>query len=242
MTSPGGATIGRGGAVAASWALNILGVLIGVFALFDYGPFPTSVVVCLAAAALAVGLALAFPDWFGLFSDKRRGARGLATLLLAPLLGLIAAAAFGVQLLHLSADLVPALVGAAAGAAGAWLWWLRFRGNWRAWFLMSLLGLLVACAVFEELDTRLDLAPPQLFKVPVTDQYVNHGRRNTSYFVNLPAWGPKSEPDSVEVSPDVYNSIAPGQIVCVVLHHGFLGAPWFIVSVCPQPAAAAPAT
>jgi hypothetical protein len=240
VTSAGAAPAANGGAVAASWVLNTLGVLIGLWALFDYGPFPTSTVICIAAAALAVGLALALPDSFGLFSDKRRGARSLATLLLAPLLGLIAAAAFGVQLLHLSADLIPSVIGAVAGAAGAGLWWLRFRGNWRAWPLVSLLGLLAACAAFEEVDTRMDHAPPQQFKVPVTDQYVNHGRRNTSYFVNLPAWGPKSEPDSVEVSPDVYHDIAPGQIVCVILHRGYLGAPWFIVSVCPQPAAASP--
>ena len=241
MTSTGAAPKAKAGVVAAAWALNVLGVLIGVWAVFDYGPFPTSTVVCLAAAALAVGLAMAFPDAFGLFSDKRLGARSLATLLLAPLLGLIAAAAFGVQLLHLSADLIPALIGAVAGAAGAGLRWLRFRGNWRAWFLMSLLGLLVACAAFEEIDTRMDHAPPQQFEVAATDKYVNHGRRNTSYFVNLPAWGPRNEPDSVEVSPDVYHDIAPGQIVCVILHRGYLGAPWFIVGVCPQGAATPPA-
>src|SRR5271170_1239165 len=192
MTSPGRATVR--GAVAASWALNILGLLIGVWALFEYGAFPWSAVVCVGAAGLAFGLALAFPSSFGLFSDKRRGSRGLATLLLAPLLGLITAQAFGVKLLHLSSDLVPAIAGALVGAMGAGLWWLRFRGNWRAWPLMALLGLLTGCAVFEEVDVQMDRAAPQLFKVPVTDQYVSHGRRSTSYFVALPAWGPNSEP------------------------------------------------
>jgi hypothetical protein len=243
MTSPGGAKAGevkaRNGAVVAAWALNILGVLIAVWSIFEYGPFPWSVVLCPGAMALAVGLSLALPNWFGMFSDKRPGAQGLATLLLAPPLGLITAAAFGVKLLHLSSDLIPAIVGVLAGGAGAGLWWWRFRGNWRSWPLMSLLGLLTACAVFEEVDTRMDRAAPQLFKVPVTDQHVTHGRRSTSYFIDLPAWGPRQEPDSVEVSPDVYDDVAPGQIVCVVLHPGFLGARWFTVGVCPMPPAQA---
>jgi hypothetical protein len=236
MTPPAVAKHGGRGVQAVSWVLNGLGLLIGVWAVFEYGPFPWSAVVCPAAAVAAIAIAMAFPDAFGLFGDKRPGARSLAMMLLAPLIGLIVIAAFGVKLLHLSSDLVPAIVGAVAGALLAGLWWLRFHNNWRAWWLMSALGLLVGCAEFEELDARADHTPPQLFKVPVTAQWVSHGRRNTSYYIDLPPWGPQHEPDSVRVSTDVYDNVAPGDLVCLKLYPGALGARWYTVDVCPPSA------
>jgi hypothetical protein len=234
VTATGGLT-GQGRRVtAAAWGLNILGVAHGVWAPFEFDPIPTSLIACVAASGLAVAFALALPGWFALFDGKARGARSLGALFLAPLIGLIVRAAFTVQLLRLSSDLVPAVVGAVAGGAGAGLWWLRFGGNWRVWPLMGLLGLLVACALFEEIDQRLDHAAPQRFKVPVTDEFITR-HKTTSYYITLPAWGPKHEPDSVRVSPNLYQNVLPGQDVCVVLHPGFLGAPWYTVDICPGP-------
>lgn len=220
---------------AAAWALNILGVVVGAWALLEFDPFPTSVIGALAASLAAVGLAAAFPASFALFDGKDRAA-GLPALFLVPLVGLVTKAAFTVQLLHLSADLVPAIVGALLGVAGFALWWLRFRGNRRLWPLMLILGAVVACAVYEELDTRLDRAPPRPFKVPVAGEYQTTSLtkgRHTSYYVTLPAWGPQHEPDSVRVSSEVFHNVQPGQDVCVVLHPGALGAPWYTVGLCP---------
>ncbi|HVN01404.1 MAG TPA: hypothetical protein VMT68_14435 [Caulobacteraceae bacterium] len=226
------------GLAAAAWGLNVLGALIGGWAFVEFDPIPTSLVACVVAPFVAVGLAAAWPGAFTLFGGGPGGGRGLAGLFLLPFVGLIFRAAFTVELLHLSADLVPAVLGAAAGAAGAALWIRRFHRGRRAWPLPALLGALVACAVFEEVDTRFDHSPPQHFRVPVTGAYATR-RRTTSYYVSLPAWGPRQEPDSVRVSADVYNGVRPGQEVCVVLHAGALGAPWYSVVLCPGPAAAA---
>ncbi len=221
------------GVAAAAWALNILGVVVGAWAFLEFDPFPTSAIGAPVASLTAVGLAAVFPASFALF-DAKGGAAGLPALFLAPLAGLVMKAAFTVQLLHLSSDLVPAIVGAVVGLAGFALWQLRFRGNRRLWPLMLILGVVVACAVYEELDTRLDHAPPRPFKVPVTGEYKTT-RRATSYYVTLPAWGPQQEPGSVRVSSDVYRNVQPGQEVCVVLHPGALGAPWYTVGLCQQP-------
>ena len=220
---------------AAAWALNLLGVAIGVWSFFEFDPIPTSLVACVVAPLAAVGLAAAMPGSFALVEGK--GARSLAGLFIAPLAGLIARAAFTVQLVHLSSDLVPAVLGALAGGAGFALWWLRFRGNWRLWPLMVLLGVVATCALFEEVDTRLDHGAPQHFRVPVAGGFVTR-RRTTSYYVTLPAWGPQREADSVRVSPDLYHNAQPGQDVCIVLHPGFLAAPWYTLDLCPRPSGA----
>jgi hypothetical protein len=59
----------------------------------------------------------------------------------------------------------------------------------------------------------LDGSQPTTSNVVVAEKHVRRGR-STSYYLDLPPWGPLDEPNSIKVSQAVYDSTAPGQQVC----------------------------
>jgi hypothetical protein len=70
----------------------------------------------------------------------------------------------------------------------------------------------------------------------VTGKYETHGRHSHSYNLNLPAWGPRTGPNSIEVSWSTYRAVNIGDNVCITVHPGAVGLPWFTSAVCPQAA------
>ena len=82
------------------------------------------------------------------------------------------------------------------------------------------------------IDVRFDTSPPQTIRTTVSSMYVSRGR-GASYYLRLPAWGPRTGPNSVSVSSDLYDRLNPGDPVCIDLRRGALSASWFVVHACP---------
>jgi hypothetical protein len=76
-----------------------------------------------------------------------------------------------------------------------------------------------------------DSSPGENFRVTVLARHVSHGR-HTSYHLRLDRWGPRSEPDDVTVSRDLYDQSPPGSTVCVHRGSGVLGISWYDVVGC----------
>jgi hypothetical protein len=214
------------------YGLTVLGAALGILA-----EFVTSPVV--AAAALVVGplslaLALSAPDLFEVVS--RRGARGFNFLIVAPALTLMFTG-FAVKLVTYEVPLIAAaagfVVGGAAGAIG-----MRRPGLLAPMQLLFFTAMFGACYAFGAAviaDTRFDAAPAQAIRTTVTDTYSTHGR-STSYYLRLPAWGPRTGPNEVSVSYSLYRALGAGDDVCIQLHPGLLGAAWFTIDRCAGPA------
>ena len=83
-------------------------------------------------------------------------------------------------------------------------------------------------------DIQLDFSPGDVTAVPVTGKFVTHGRHSHSYNLNLPAWGPRLGPNSIEVSSATYQAVNVGDSVCLTLHPGAIGLPWFTSALCPN--------
>jgi hypothetical protein len=66
----------------------------------------------------------------------------------------------------------------------------------------------------------------------VIGKTVSHAR-SVHYQLELPAWGPRTTQNSVEVPYRVFVAIRTGDPVCISLHPGALGAPWFKLGLCP---------
>jgi hypothetical protein len=165
--------------------------------------------------------------------DSRRGdpRPTLAIPMIIPGLLLLMRAVLDVGVL----DLVRALIFAAA-AAGL-LTWAAFMSDSavreRPWSvaLLLLLGCAYGYGVVVLGDCLLDSAPGENFRVAVLAHHVTHGR-STSYHLQLDRWGPRSEPDDVTVSQDLYEQSPPGSTVCVHRGPGALGISWFEVVGC----------
>jgi hypothetical protein len=132
-------------------------------------------------------------------------------------------------------DTVP-LIGAGAAVGGAFVAILatvsrRLRA--KPW---TLLGIALITAVYGfgaigEANALLDHSPASVQQTKIIDKRVRYGRA-TTYVFTLPPWGAQRDSAEVVVSHELYDRLAPGDPVCMLLHDGALGMPWFTVLRC----------
>jgi hypothetical protein len=100
--------------------------------------------------------------------------------------------------------------------------------------------LLVACGLVAglyffgligEANTLLDRTPEAIIRSQIMNKRVSQGK-TTSYHFKLSPWGSQSEPNDASVPRDLYDRLQPGDPVCIVVHDGALGMPWFVVQAC----------
>ena len=82
-------------------------------------------------------------------------------------------------------------------------------------------------------NALLDRHPSTSYTAQVTGKHVTGGRNRTPE-LQLAAWGPKEAGSQVAAPWDVYRSTGIGDTVCVQLHPGALGVPWYRVAKCEQ--------
>ena len=67
--------------------------------------------------------------------------------------------------------------------------------------------------------------------------YETHGK-NASSYLRLAPWGPTAYYEDVDVPKRVYQGARVGDQICIELHSGFLHAPWYTLTPCPEQLAA----
>jgi len=218
----------------AGYTVTGVAVAAGIAAIFD-----RSEVVTASDIALAV-IALAFPIWapelFEITTRSRgRTGRGANPFMLIPAL-----LAFIAALMSDFVSVQPLLIGAAAGGAvaGGAAWLRRTRagvtGPVQLVVLAALAGAGLGFGVPALIDVRFDAAPAQPCHATVTSMYVSHGK-STSYHLRLGPWGAMPQGGGVQVSSSLYAALNPGDQVCIGLHPGALGLPWYTVRQCEGP-------
>jgi hypothetical protein len=221
------------------YGLSVLGGALGLFvALWRDQPHPAwqgalAAVAILTIPLLVLGLVLASPVSFEV-GRARRSLNGLVGL---PFVALLFS-----NLFHAQIDpWWPALPGALAALVVLPLVWsLRtapgLSSPGTALFVVVLCAATYGYGATSVVDIQLDLSAGQVTPVPVTGKYETHGRHSHSYNLNLPAWGPRTGPNSIEVSWSTYRAVNIGDNVCITVHPGAVGLPWFTSAVCPQAA------
>jgi hypothetical protein len=80
-------------------------------------------------------------------------------------------------------------------------------------------------------DTVLDQSTPARYATTVQGKHETHGR-STSYFLDLPPWGPMQEPNKVSVGSSTYKKLSVGDPVCFEVHAGSLHVRWYRIVAC----------
>ena len=103
----------------------------------------------------------------------------------------------------------------------------------RRWAMFSifLLGAMYVYGSFGQADMLLDRSAPETFEVATLSKRVSNGR-STTWYIRVAPWGPQVEATDVSVSRSFYNSIVPGDTVCIGLFPGALRIPWYFVRNC----------
>ena len=195
----------------------------------------------LAALPLAAIALLASGRGRYAFDARRTEPRpSLALAVLGPGLILGLRAILDVHVLDVWPLLAGAVIGAVAVAAVLAAVAPDFRKIWAVALMTPLLAfhpwgaLALGNAVF-------DRAAPEVSRAAVRGKHVSSGKQ-TSYELELGPWGPVAEETTVEVARVVYDRVATGDSVCVLLRPGALGARWYVVLRCPDGARPSPPT
>jgi hypothetical protein len=89
-----------------------------------------------------------------------------------------------------------------------------------------------AASVAPLINGLLDRAAPLgVSSAQVLEQHAKSGRA-TNYYLGLSAWGPMRQATEVQVPWEVYKYASVGGLVCVTLHPGALGMPWYDIALC----------
>jgi hypothetical protein len=201
---------------------NLLGLVVGVWALF--WPEPYEIPVFIAIAAVPTAIVLHF--W-------SRGILSLAASRIDPrptVLGLLFVPALAVAIHGFanfnSLDAKPEFAWAAGFAIALSV--LVFARD-EAIQARKLSALFIAIAlsfyaygVIVELNAVFDQSTARVFSVPIADKHVIEGKR-TAYYIVLAAWGDQPADQETRVSYDFYQSTYVGETVCVHLRSGLFG-------------------
>ncbi len=213
----------------AGYGLAATGVAV---ALYDrYYPSDPATVAALVFPGLTLAVLLIAPQ---LFEITARGRRSANPVLAAPVAGLIfLAAEYGLV------DPTWPWESAAAGVVvGLGLGFFAGRRHpvtgsiSLTVFTAVCVGLYVYAAMWTA-DVQFDHSGGQAVRVQIADKHISGGR-STTYYLDLPAWGPRTQPRSISVSSSIYNAVQPGDPICILWRPGAFGAPWFIANLCPS--------
>jgi hypothetical protein len=127
-----------------------------------------------------------------------------------------------------------------AGVIGVALWTAAMKADpsiWARGWVSAIALLIVALpyglGVGLEANTLLDRSQGIGYTPSVVEKHIYQGKR-TEYRLTLTPWGPQTTQKSIGVPREVYNSVSPGDTMCLALRKGALGIRWYIVGSCSR--------
>lgn len=243
----------EGRAERLQWAHTVGGVANGIAAALCiwFLAFPQPYGFLAAAMALAPPIALAmFLATKGLFSldescrTEKGGHPSVSVLFLLPALMLAGRGAFDWDIMDWRLALIlSAAAGLAVSAPAIWATGTTPRladmtsggatGKKRfTWLAIGLTGMLWGAGLVIQGNSLLDRTTVTAYEALVIGKHQNTGRYKERYF-KLEPWGPVTEAEDFKVrSQELYDRIAPGDTVCVVLHSGAFRVRWTEIWSC----------
>lgn len=108
--------------------------------------------------------------------------------------------------------------------------------EYRPWIPIVLgAALLYGYGAGMQVNRLLDLSPGIMHKAPLLAHDVKGGR-TMHYRLKLGPWGDRPDGNTVEVPKENWRAIKKGATVCILVHAGALGVPWFdqrLIAACP---------
>jgi hypothetical protein len=102
-----------------------------------------------------------------------------------------------------------------------------------AFVLVLMFGAMYSFGVAEAANILSDRSLPRLYRAHVLEKYETYGK-GTIYHLRLASWGPIDNADDLVVSERTYRQVRVRDLMCIELHPGFLHAPWYTLTPCPE--------
>jgi hypothetical protein len=196
-------------------------------------PHPYELVLFVLAALpwVAVWIMARSPGLYVLNAPRGSGRPDLTILLISPGFLLMLRAVQDVQILDWQRLLLLAVLVAMALMAS--VVWAIPSARQRLGMVALTLALLMAYGygVTALGNAVLDQTRGSTYPTTVYGKHVTSGRNRTPT-MQLGPWGPRATEEEATVPWDVYRSTNVGEKVCVILHSGAFGVPWYRIAKC----------
>ncbi len=203
------------------------------WALFYPRPYELLVALLMALPWIAVWIMAQAPGIYAFNAPRGSAQPDLTLLLISPGLFLMLRAMLDVHVLDWQRQMLWG-VAVAIALMGAVVWVLpAARKKPGGVALTGALLLAYGYGASALGNALLDRHPSTSYTTRVNGKHVTGGRNRTPE-LQLAAWGPKEAGSDVAVSWDIYRSTGIGDTVCVQLHPGALGVPWYRVAKCER--------
>ena len=225
----GAATVDVGTLRWVGYGLAGLGTAAVLMRLVQPGPVWSGVL--LATAVLALAVVVRAPEAFE--TRYRGGSRRFN-----PLVGAPACFLFFIAITDQVDDLTLPVAGAAVGAAVLLMASMRALGRpgltspLTFQIMAALLGAAAGYGAVVALDVDYDGSPPAILSEPVIAKYVTTSRSAVHYHLRVPPFADRKAASSLNVDGVTYRALQPGDMVCVLEHHGAIGLPWITARLC----------
>lgn len=214
--------------------LNILGGVLSVWGLFFPTPYGLVVGLLLLAPWLAI-LTVRRSDGLIQFDERPNDVKpSVIALYLFPMLALTLRAVWDYETIGWIAPTIATVLIGSSLFAGQYA---ALRGVRTSRITLALL--LVFAVVFygfgaaRHINALADSSDVQQMRYAVRDKYISRGKV-MRYEVRLRAPNPNApQVRSAQVTPDFYDTLKPGDSVCLAIHRGALWIQWFETGPCP---------
>ena len=213
--------------------LNWLTLAAVLWAIFYPHPYRLAIVTLTVLPWVAVALAAFRGSVYRLDVKRNEVGVNVGIAMIMPGLALMLRAALDVQVLDWLRAAI--LTGGGAIACSVFIYFLVHEERERLG--SQLTSLLMMCAysfgVVMLANNQLDHSEPVTYPVEVLAKRISTDKSATRY-LELEPWGPRKEPEEVEVGDDMYEAAAVGGQVCVYMFSGALGMRWYETWNCPH--------
>jgi hypothetical protein len=197
-------------------------------------PHPYDLALACAAVFpwIVVGVAARGGRLYRLNPSRNEAGADLSAPLLLPGGALAIRALLDSNVLDWERMLILTLVVTVLCVLAMWLLVRELRAKASSTFLLGVLMAAYAYGGATLANVELDSGKPEVFETPVLGSHTSSGK-STTYYLNLGAWGPRTEAEDVAVSRDYFDAAVGRKTVCVYLFRGALSVRWFEVWDCP---------
>ncbi len=210
-------------------ALHFGSLAVAGWAIFYPRPYTAMFVVVAALPWIALWLCWKYKGLFSVDDPGRNSVRAdLTAMVLMPGAVLAIRALADVRLIDATTLIVPTLVG--LGFMLACVAWIApvYRTNLLKLTLITLLLFAYPASSIAIANALFDQSAPDTYRLQVLQKRHTSGKGASQYF-KVPAWGPYTGTNEVQVARDLYHQTETGQTVCVLRHPGALGLEWYSV-------------
>jgi len=101
----------------------------------------------------------------------------------------------------------------------------------KSWIVLSIVTniLIYSFAATYGANCVYDHSQPKVYSAKVIDKQISKGRRHTTYYLKVEAWGHHYDPENITVTKNQYNETKIGQYVNIDYKKGFFNIPWYFI-------------